>query len=195
MRGKSADDFYESQNAVIAELKLQLESISPNEIDKEATLKRAVNKALTEVRNTVRSAVRSSFPTNRHKMDQAVDIMKYKSIWGGNVNIYGRKKAGTPIVISKNRKRNRYISERTKQVEGYQGKDRAFILRVFEFGTVNGPRKAGERSNKGGHGNRGVISAKEIFARTAPKATERAQQQIERVIETIQKHNWDSYGK
>ena len=194
MNGKSVDDFYESQNSVITELKLQLKSIYPDELVKESTLKNAINKALSEIRNTVRSAVRSSFPTNKHKMDQAVSIMKYKSIWGGNVNIYGRRIAGTPIAINKIRKRHRYISERTKQVEGYQGRDRAFILKVFEFGTTNGQRMAGLRSSKGGYGNRGVITAKNIFANSAPRVTEISQQKIERVIETIQKHNWDSYG-
>lgn len=196
MTGGSADKFYESQEKMIATLKEQLQSISPDEIDKESTLKNAVNKQLQEVRKVVASAVRGAFPTNRHKLDQAVSVRKYKSIWGGNVNIYnGRGKAGAGVSILKNRVRHRYVSERTKQVESYVGKDRAFILRALEMGNRE-VRVAGSRGNKrGGSGSRGMLTARNFFADSAPKVTEAAQQQIERVIETIQKHNWDSYGK
>ena len=196
MTGGSADKFYESQEKMIATLKEQLQSISPKEIDKESTLKNVINKQLNDVRTAVRGAVRGAFPTNRHKLDQAVSVRKYKSIWGGNVNIYnGRGQAGAGLTIIKTRKRNRYVSERTKQVESYVGKDRAFILRALEMGNRD-VRVAGSRgNNRGGHGSRGMLTARNFFADSAPKVTEAAQQQIERVVETIQKHNWDSYGK
>ena len=53
MTGGSADKFYESQEKMIATLEEQLQSISPDEIDKESTLKNAVNKQLQEVRKVV----------------------------------------------------------------------------------------------------------------------------------------------
>jgi hypothetical protein len=64
-------------------------------------------------------------------------------------------------------------------VEGYFGKDRAWILRIINQGTVNGPRVAGKRGTLKKEANRGELTAKKFF-----NAAEPAMKQAERQLAT-----------
>ena len=132
----------------------------------------------------------------------------YKRILGGQVNILQKRTAGAPTNYQKPRKGlpkrggNRWgRSERTKQMEGYQGMDRGFVLRFLNAGTTDRmitsyTDRTGTRHNLGSGstanfrthatgGNRGSISARNWFGPASQKALENASQQMQELIDRI----------
>ena len=112
------------------------------------TFRRRINAVLGQVLKEARKAI-SEDAKNVVKNDprhayKAVRSAVYKRILGGQVNILQKRKAGTPTGYRKplkglpKRGGNRWgRSQRTKDIEGYEGMDRGFILRFINAGTVD----------------------------------------------------------
>ena len=64
----------------------------------------------------------------------------------------------------------------TKDLEGYEGTDRGFILRFLNAGTDGRESRIG---------NRGAIAPRNFFATSSQKAIEQAAEQLERLIEEL----------
>jgi hypothetical protein len=139
---------------------------------KDADIRKAFAKVAKPVKQTVQQAARSSMRTDRRKASKAVRIITLKKGKGVVVGLLNPRKAGNAMAVpprptggKSGIRRHRRRSERTNQVDGYRGADRAWLLRIINQGTVNGPRKAGTRGTLKKLANRGDLSAKRFFDR------------------------------
>ena len=176
------------------------------------TFRRRINAVLSQVLKEARKAISEDAksvvkndPRNAYK---AVRSAVYKRILGGQVNILQKRKAGSPGNYQKPRKGlpkrggNRWgRSERTKQLEGYEGMDRGFILRFLNAGTADrgitsytdsgGTRhnlRSASSQNWKTHaltGNRGSISARNWFSGASHAALGKASLQLQELIDKI----------
>ena len=176
------------------------------------TFRRRINAVLGQVLKEARKAI-SDDAKNVVKNDprhayKAVRSAVYKRILGGQVNILQKRKAGTPTNYRKplkglpKRGGNRWgRSQRTKDLEGYEGMDRGFILRFINAGTADRgilsyTDRSGTRHNLGSAssrnwkthaltGNRGAIKARNWFGSASHAALEKASLQLQQLIDKI----------
>lgn len=106
---------------------------------KKGTITRQVRQSLGRVRKEVAGSL--VFRQDPRMMRRAVQSTIYKKVIGGNVNILDpRKREGKSITVrytkggQTGRPRSRSVSQRTRQINSYYGKDRAFILRMINTG-------------------------------------------------------------
>jgi len=134
-----------------------------------------VRKELGKVLAIVRAkAVQKAQAAGAKDAAHAVLRRMYRDELKGNVNILGNRKR----ISSRTRpypertggvsgiRRNRIVSDRTREIYEYYGPDRAFILRFLEYGTdVRTARPGGAvgRGSKATYGNRGSIGARSFF--------------------------------
>ena len=176
------------------------------------TFRRRINAVLGKVLKEARKAI-SEDAKNVVKNDprhayKAVRSALYKRILGGQVNILQKRKAGSPTGYRKplkglpKRGGNRWgRSQRTKELEGYEGMDRGFILRFLNAGTADrgilsytdsgGTRhslRSASSQNWKTHaltGNRGAIKARNWFSGASHAALEKASLQLQELIDRI----------
>ena len=176
------------------------------------TFRRRINAVLGQVLKEARKAIsedaKSVVKNDPRHAYKAVRSAVYKRILGGQVNILQKRKAGSPGNYQKPRKGlpkrggNRWgRSERTKQLEGYEGMDRGFILRFLNAGTADrgitsytdsgGTRhnlRSASSQNWKTHaltGNRGSISARNWFSGASHAALGKASLQLQELIDKI----------
>ena len=175
-----ASDLQAEQNRVIEQMRKQLANISPSEINKKATKQRIVDSELKNVQKATQTAAKKALGTDRMQASKGVRMVKYKSVFGGNINILTGR-GGVQIDSSVyNRQGRRYRSERSKMIASYYGASRSFVLRWMQAGTQ--VRTAGSKGNsRGGSGNRGMILAKD-FMSTASTGMSQAADNIVRQL-------------
>lgn len=176
------------------------------------TFRRRINavlgKVLKEARKAISDNARSVVGKDPRHAYKAVRSAVYKRILGGQVNILQKRKAGTPTNYRKplkglpKRGGNRWgRSQRTKDIEGYEGMDRGFILRFLNAGTVDRgitsyTDSGGTRHSLGSAssqnikthaltGNRGSITARNWFGGVSHAALEKASLQLQELIDKI----------
>lgn len=176
------------------------------------TFRRRINdvlrKVLKEARKTISDDAADVVKNDPRHAYKAVRYAVYKRILGGQVNILARRKAGTPTNYRKplkglpKRGGNRWgRSQRTKDLEGYEGIDRGFILRFLNAGTVD--RGINSYTDRGGTrhslssastqhwktraltGNRGSIAARNWFRGASHAALEKVSSQLQELIDKI----------
>jgi hypothetical protein len=176
---------------VVCDTKVGEELIDKMDFGK-AVPKNVINKAirqeLTTVRKKVVSSARSSMANDPAKARNAVRKQVYKTVFGGYVTILtSRKVAMTGLGRDMHWKkggrsgitRKRNISERTRMMRAYLGKDRQFILRWKDKGT---------QSRMSRYGNRGSVTGKNFFKSSSTSAMNDAAQRIGgRIVSLIQK--------
>jgi hypothetical protein len=161
-----------------------------------AVIKTVLSAARKEVMQHAEGAMDSD-PRHAYK---AVRSAVYRRILGGNLNILQKRKAGAPGNYQKPRKGlpkrggNRWgRSERTKQLEGYEGADRGFILRFVNAGASNRAIRSYTDSSGTRHdllthakgGSRGNISARNWFGQASQQALENASASMQDFIDQI----------
>ena len=161
-----------------------------------AVIKTVLSAARKQVAQQAQGAMDSD-PRHAYK---AVRSAVYRRILGGNLNILQKRKAGAPTSYQKPRKGlpkrggNRWgRSERTKQLEGYEGTDRGFILRFINAGASNRAIRSYTDSSGTRHdllthakgGSRGNISARNWFGQASQQALENASASMQDFIEQI----------
>lgn len=173
-----------------------LDHLLTTDADFAQAFRKLIRKSLQEAKKRISNDIRFAIGVNNDPRDayKAVKMAAYKSIFGGNLSILSRRKAGSvqttyhaPRTLkSGQRGGNRVkMSARTLQVMSYYGMDRGFILRWLEEGTS--PRQAGSRGGNL-HGNRGAIRRKNVFSSNAPTEMQKAVNEIsEAIIEYINK--------
>ena len=168
-----------------------------------AVIKTVLNAARKEVMANAEGAMDND---PRHAY-MAVRSAVYKRILGGNLNILSRRKAGAPSNYQKPKKGlpkrggNRWKrSQRTIELEGYEGKDRGFVLRFINAGTTD--RFVRSYTNESGRHDlgsassqnikthayeayRGNIKARNWFGSASQKALENASYQLQEYIDQI----------
>ena len=179
----ATNDLQAEQDRVIEQMRKQLANMSASEINKKATQQRIVDTQLKRVQKATQQAAKGALGADRMQAYKGVRMVKYKSIFGGNVNILSKPGGVTIDSSVYNRVSPRYRSERTKMMQSYYGASRSFVLRWIQAGTTS--RTAGTNySNKGGSGNRGAILARD-FMRTGRNEMQNAADMIVRQLAVI----------
>ena len=156
--------------------------------DMEKNVQGLIRKVLVEVRKNVSEAAEKAMDADPRQAHKAVRIVVYKRILGGNVNILSKRRSEkngssyTPprtLVEGQWGGNRRKVSDRTKRINEYFGRDRGFILRFLDAGTV-------VRQTR--YGSRGHIDARNFFAPKAKAEIEQAAEKLSELIdELIQK--------
>lgn len=178
------------------EVLLMLDRLVYSKLVRAKDIRKVFRKVMSPVRKVVVTAARQAIPNDPRKSWQGVRVIIDKKGEAAVIGLLNPRKAGTPSSYNKPRGgksgiiRHRKKSKRTKDVEGYQGKDRAWILRIVNQGTTG--RFAGTRkpSNLKYEAYRGVITAKKFF-RSAEPAMKQAERQLAtelgKIIENVSK--------
>ena len=147
---------------------------------KTSDIRKVFAKVAKPVKQTVQQGARGAMKKDTRKAWKAVRVITLKGGKGVIVGLLNPRKAGNAMAVppkpSGGRSgipRNRKRSERTNQVDGYQGADRAFILRMHNQGTVS--RMAGTRGTLKKEANRGALTAKRFFDRAEPAMKQASQ--------------------
>lgn len=194
------------------EFQKKLESLRTDNPEFEKRLRGVIRKILGEVRSRLSKDAQSglqmkSDPRHAYK---AVRYAVYKKIFGGQTNILQSRKAGAQTSYQPQRKGisgrggNRMRpTPRTEQLAGYEGKDRGFILRFLNAGTVNRTvgftkSEARARVNRGSQGgdlskygktintgNRGAISSRNWFGPRSQAELRNAAGRIQELIDKV----------
>lgn len=104
-----------------------------------------VKKVMQAALKKTRAETRAKMKSDPRKAYQAVKMMVYKKIIGGNLNIFAPRKAGeskyadfhtkSRMTAGQRGGNRRKRSEDTIRMDTYMGKDRYFILRWMQGGT------------------------------------------------------------
>lgn len=162
-------------------------------------IRKVFRKVMAPVRKVVQDAAKGAIPNDPREAWKGVRVITLKKGAGAVVGllnpyggikssgIYRKPRGGRSGII-----RHRAKSDRTKQVEGYFGKDRAWILRILNQGTVNGPRMAGTRGTLKKKANRGELTAKKFFNAVEPamkQAEKNLAVELGKIIDKVQKES------
>lgn len=142
-----------------------------------------IRKALQEARKNLSRDAKDYIKNDPRKAARAVKHTVYKQLFGGNLSILQKRKAGAKYELVRQRKldenpsqrggNRRTRSSRTKQLDSYFGADRGFALRFISSGTE-------KRHTR--FGNRGRIGATDWFGHTAPWQMETAAANVAEAI-------------
>lgn len=163
-----------------------------SEVAKRKDLRKIVRKEIGDVRKKVVQAAAGAMATDPNRSRNAVLGTVYKRVIGGSVSLFDRKKVKKMRLVKQKRGgasgiiRNRYVSDRTKQIRGYMPENRGFILRFINKGT-----QVRTANGRGGRGNRGMIQGKNFFEPVAnagmKMAAENMRKQVDKMIEEVWK--------
>ena len=162
-----------------------LASLMVSHPDTRKMVKNIIRKELRAARSRISKDARNNLISDPRKAYLAVKTATYKQILGGNISILQPRKASgrtsnyvrprkldsTPNQRGGNR---RPRSARTETVDGYYGKDRAFILRFVNDGTK-------QRNTR--YGNRGSLRGNRWFEMSSTMHVDMAIKMIQETIE------------
>lgn len=148
---------------------------------KTSDIRRVFAKVAKPVKQTVQQGARGAMKKDPRKAWKAVRVITLKGGKGVVVGLLSPRKAGNfgipprPTGGKSGIRRNRKRSDRTNQVDAYQGADRSFILRMHNQGTES--RMAGTRDSVSlsKTANRGALTAKRFFDRAEPAMKQASQ--------------------
>ena len=177
----------EFDNAVVMRQKAALESMLVSNPDTAANIRKLITQEIAKARAAISQSAKGAMASDPRQAYKAVRRSVYKSILGGQVNIFnprgGASSSGSSFAKARkldnhphqrggNRRKR---SARTEQVDGYVGKDRGFILRFVNSG-ISKPRQTR-------YGNRGVIPARNWLATSGQKDLEAAAERLSALID------------
>ena len=176
----------EFDNTTIIRQKQALEAMLVSNPDTAKAVRSLITQEIAKARAAISQSARGSLRTEPRDASKAVRRSVYKSILGGQVNILNpkggasssgssyqpqRKLDANPHQRGGNRRKR---SARTDQVDGYVGKDRGFILRFVNSGTV---------ARQTRYGNRGSIAARNFMASSGQRELEAAAERLGALID------------
>ena len=141
-------------------------------------LRKLIRQVLKEARKRLSQDIASYLDNDPRKAARAVKYGVYKSLFGGNLSILNKRKAGAeskyvrPRTLREGQRGGNRIprsDDSRNRLDKYYGSDRGFVLRFISSGTVN-------RQSR--FGNRGAISQRNLFGRTAPWQMEIAAEEV-----------------
>lgn len=144
-----------------------------------------IRRAISTARKNVVKDAQGVLENDPRHAYKAVRSSVYKQIFGGQINILSSGKRGNAtkwVKPKKNRPENarggnrRKRSERTMQVDSYEGADRGFILRFQNAGTV-------VRNTR--YGNRGSLRARHWFGISSTFQLDAAATKVAEEIENL----------
>lgn len=150
--------------------------------------RKLIRKVLKEARKNLSDDAASFIKNDPRKASRAVKYAVYKQIFGGNLSILSKRKAGAKYQLVKERKlnpgqiggnRRKYVDDDRNRLQNYYGADRGFILRFLNAGTDD---------RKTRYGNRGSLRKSGWFERTAPWEMQAAAIEVANEINEYIKH-------
>jgi hypothetical protein len=145
-----------------------------------------IRKAIMQARKNISQDAKDILTNDPRQAYKAVRSSVYKQIFGGQVNILPERTRHAATKYLRQRKldnnphqrggNRRKRSERTMQMDSYEGKDRSFILRFINQGTT-------QRETR--YGNRGQITARKWFNISSSMQMEAAANHIADEIELL----------
>ena len=178
---------FDFDNAVVMRQKAALESMLVSNPDTAANIRKLITQEIAKARAAISQSAKGAMTSDPRQAYKAVRRSVYKSILGGQVNIFnprgGASSSGSSFAKARkldnhphqrggNRRKR---SARTDQVDGYVRKDRGFILRFVNSG-ISKPRQTR-------YGNRGVIPARNWLATSGQKDLEAAAERLSALID------------
>ena len=136
-----------------------------------------IRKVLQEARSNISKDAADFIQNDPRQAARAIKYSVYKEIFGGNVSILQRRRAGAKYELIRQKtsrpgqvggNRRPRVASRNR-LDQYFGADRGFILRFLSSGTVNRQTR---------YGNRGAIRRSDWFGHTAPFQMEKAAQNV-----------------
>lgn len=159
-----------------------------------------IRRVLSGARKKVMEHAKGEMDNDPRHAYKAVRMAVYKRILGGQINILATRRAGSPTAYQKplkglpKRGGNRWgRSERTVQLEGYEGPDRGFILRFINAGASDRhihsytaqDRQKYALKTKVKNGNRGNIAARNWFGSASKEELQYATNGMQKFIDQI----------
>jgi hypothetical protein len=158
---------------------------------KTSDVRKVFAKVAKPVKQSVQQGFRASVKSDPRKAWKGVRVITLKGGKGVIVGLLNPRKAGNAMAVGSRStggrsgiRRKRKRSARTNQVDGYQGADRSFILRMHNQGTEI--RFAGTRDGNMRRAKRGVLTAKRFFDRAEAgmkQASRSLAQELGKIIE------------
>lgn len=147
-------------------------------------LRKLITQAMREVRNKTSKDIASYLKEDPRKAARAVKHTVYKRLFGGNVSILQKRRAGSEFATLIRARKSvpgqrggnrikRNTDDGRNRLDKYFGSDRGFVLRFINSGTV-------KRQSR--WGNRGAIAPRDMFGRIAPWHMEQALEEISQAI-------------
>lgn len=140
-----------------------------------------IRKVLQEARKNLSRDAASYIQDDPRKAARAIKHTVYKQVFGGNLSILSKRKAGQKSEFIRQRtsrpgqvggNRRPRFAERNR-LDQYFGSDRGFILRFLNAGTVNRETR---------YGSRGAIRRTDWFGHTAPWEMQTAAENLANAI-------------
>ena len=182
----------------------ELEQMLSSNPDMEKRLQKVIRSVLMKARKTVMDSIQFKHGDPRQAR-KAVKTAVYRRILGGSVSLLNKRKAGAPGNYEPPRKgstgrggNRRRRSQDTQRMMGYQGSDRAFILRFLNQGTAGrnienfatNPKRdewpsVKKWSKHPNTGNRGSIAARNFFSTSSHQALQQAAAELDKLIDEM----------
>lgn len=145
--------------------------------DMAANMKKLIRQVLKEARGRLSKDIADYLKSDPRKAARAVKYGVYKSLFGGNLSILNKRKAGPKYQLVRQKKlqpgqrggNRRPRFEERNRLDSYFGSDRGFVLRFMSSGTDGRLTR---------FGNRGNIAPRNLFGRTAPWQMETAAAEV-----------------
>lgn len=172
------------------------ERLKYDEMVRTSDVRKVFAKVAKPVRQTVQQGARAAMKSDPRKAWKGVRVITLKGGKGVVVGLLNPRKAGKATGYTKPKGgrsgiiRNRDRSRRTIALEGYQGADRSFILRMLNQGTEQRtanvyPNDLSRRSTA----NRGRLTAKKFFDRAEPAMKQASQSLATELRKIIKKRS------
>lgn len=167
------------------ELSETIGRIMTTDPDMAGLIRKLIRQLLREARNRLSKDAKNYLDSDPRRAARAVKFAVYKQLFGGNLSILAKRKAGARYELRRHRKldenpyqrggnRRPRVDDRRNRLDYYYGADRGFILRFINGGTV--PRLSR-------FGNRGSIRPTNWFGHTAPWQMQTAAEELAGAIE------------
>lgn len=172
-----------------------LERLKYSNLVKSKDIRKVFAKVAKPVKKTVQQGARASMKKDPRKAWKGVRVITLKDGHGVVVGLLNPRKAGNfgipprPTGGKSGIRRHRKRSDRTNQVDAYQGADRSFILRMHNQGTT--VRFAGTRDSVSlkVRANRGKLTARRFFDRAEPAMKQASQSLAQELGKMIKKES------
>lgn len=167
----------------ILRVKESFEAALSSSPEMEKRLRRIIREEIASARAAMVGRASNALGSDPRGAAQSVRSSVYKSLLGGQINIFDGKRGGggssysppRTLRVGQRGGNRRPRSARTEQVDGYGPGQRGFILRFVNSGVPS------QRSTR--YGNRGSIGARNWFRAAGDAELNAAAERIARVIE------------
>ena len=170
----------------LEERRRELEQLMTTNPATRKELQAIIKKAINEARHRIVEDAKDVLENDPREAYRAVRSSVYKQILGGQVNILSPRSRGAGTKYQRPRKLDQNPTQRggnrrkrsrdTIRIDSYQGKDRGFILRFQNAGTV-------ERETR--FGKRGSLRARQWFGRSSAFQMDAAAKEVAQEIEKM----------